>query len=139
MNGVFYVTVDERGVVLNVGCSDRVPQGAVAVTPEDAMRVQPGAMLREGRVVAPAVPAPSMDHVLDAAGRWVLPEHLAWAQVRRERNQRLAACDWVVTRAQEWGEPVPQEWLTYRQALRDVTQQGNPQAIVWPVAPNQAR
>jgi hypothetical protein len=84
-----------------------------------------------------ALPAkPSKWHVFDyGAKRWVLEEAAAWAAVRLERDTRLAACDWVALRAQERGEPVPPEWLAYRQALRDITQQPDPAAIAWPVAP----
>lgn len=49
-----------------------------------------------------------------------------------ERNARLDKCDWVVLRSLETGEPVPQEWLTYRQALRDLPESTDP---LWPEAP----
>lgn len=61
-----------------------------------------------------------------------------WRVVRAERNARLAACDWVVTRAADRGEPVPQVWRDYRQALRDVTEQPDPRAIAWPSRPDGA-
>jgi len=44
----------------------------------------------------------------------------AWAAFRAERNRRLAATDWLVVRAYERGEPVPEAWAAYRQALRDL-------------------
>ena len=56
--------------------------------------------------------------------------------VRRNRDARLAACDWVVVRALDHGEPIPVTWAAYRQALRDVPQQtGFPDAIDWPTPP----
>lgn len=56
--------------------------------------------------------------------------------VRAERDTLLAACDWIVTKSLELGEAVPQDWLDYRQALRDVTSQdGFPNTVVWPTAP----
>lgn len=56
--------------------------------------------------------------------------------LRKDRNQRLADSDWVVSRAYETGTPVPQVWVTYRQALRDVPQQpGFPDNIQWPAQP----
>lgn len=62
-------------------------------------------------------------------------EQLADA-ARAQRDSLLAACDWVVVRSQELGEPVPQEWADYRQALRDVPQQeGFPTDIDWPDKP----
>lgn len=87
----------------------------------------------------PIPPCPSARHRWNIHTRqWdceALPEDEAWAQVRHRRDQLLAACDWVVFRAQERGEPVPQPWRAYRQALRDVTQQSDPTAIVWPEPP----
>ncbi|WP_084027321.1 phage tail assembly chaperone [Delftia sp. JD2] len=36
-------------------------------------------------------------------------------------RSRVAACDWVTLRAQETGDPVPEAWRAYRQALRDIS------------------
>jgi len=56
--------------------------------------------------------------------------------VRAQRDQRLAATDWVVTRAMERAEPVPSAWAMYRQALRDIPlQPGFPGAVNWPAEP----
>jgi len=44
----------------------------------------------------------------------------AWAAFRAERNRRLEKTDWLVVRAYERGEPVPEAWAAYRQALRDL-------------------
>ena len=56
------------------------------------------------------------------------------AEARAQRNTLLAASDWT----QVADAPVDQAaWATYRQALRDITsQEGFPEAITWPVAPN---
>ena len=59
----------------------------------------------------------------------------AWAAVRAERDRLLTATDWRLLRAAETGVPVEVEWLEYRQALRDITDQSDPFNIVWPVAP----
>lgn len=62
-------------------------------------------------------------------------EELA-AAARAKRDAKLAACDWVVTKAVETGEDVPAAWKTYRQALRDITSQtGFPKTINWPEVP----
>jgi hypothetical protein len=56
--------------------------------------------------------------------------------IRSERDNLLAACDWIVMRSLESGEAIPAEWATYRQALRDLPQQaGFPVTINWPVKP----
>lgn len=70
--------------------------------------------------------------------RWISkPTTAAFARdAREERNRRIAASDWVLLRAADQGTPVPQEWLTYRQALRDVSNQpGFPLSIEWPNSP----
>jgi hypothetical protein len=53
--------------------------------------------------------------------------------VRKQRNDKLAACDWT----QVEDAPVDKAaWATYRQALRDVTSQdGFPWTVNWPEAP----
>lgn len=57
-------------------------------------------------------------------------------EARAKRDALLAACDWVVIRAQELNEPVSEAWADYRQALRDVPQQsGFPKNIDWPAEP----
>ena len=56
--------------------------------------------------------------------------------LRKERNKRLTDCDWVVTRATSTDTPVPEEWKTYMQALRDLPSNAeDPANPVWPVAP----
>lgn len=58
--------------------------------------------------------------------------------VRCERDLRLAATDWVVARAAERGEPVPEAWAAYRQALRDLPDaqpDATPETVIWPPSP----
>ncbi len=56
--------------------------------------------------------------------------------VRAERDKLLASCDWMAIKAFEAGSAVSAEWATYRQALRDVTDQaGFPNDITWPEKP----
>lgn len=55
-----------------------------------------------------------------------------WGRIRIERNAKLIASDWT----QVADAPVDAaEWATYRQALRDITNQTNPFNIVWPAVP----
>ena len=55
------------------------------------------------------------------------------AQIRNERNSRLAQCDWT----QLSDAPVDSTiWATYRQELRDLTTQSAfPAEVAWPVEP----
>ena len=61
--------------------------------------------------------------------------------VRAERDRKLAECDWVTIKAIDasmdgLGIQLPQVWMDYRQALRDVTKQaGFPWNVTWPVQP----
>lgn len=58
-----------------------------------------------------------------------------WSGVRTDRNERLAACDWWVTKAAETNATISVEQYTYRQALRDITNQADPFNIIWPINP----
>jgi hypothetical protein len=72
------------------------------------------------------------------AWRWLSsPTPVALARTARTRRAALlAACDWIVARSAEWGEPVPDAWANYRQALRNVPDQpGFPADINWPQEP----
>ena len=61
--------------------------------------------------------------------------------VRAERDRKLAECDWVTLKAVDasndnLGIQLPQVWMTYRQALRDITaQDGFPWNVTWPEQP----
>jgi hypothetical protein len=56
-----------------------------------------------------------------------------WDVIRAERNKLLVESDWT----QLPDVPVDAAaWATYRQALRDVTDQANPFAIIWPESPS---
>lgn len=51
----------------------------------------------------------------------------------KERAQLLEQSDWVVVRSIETGTPIPEVWVKYRQALRDITKQpGFPESYRWP-------
>ena len=59
-----------------------------------------------------------------------------WKELREKRNKRLSQCDWVATRAFTTNTPVPEEWKTYMQALRDLpATTEDPSNPVWPQEP----
>jgi hypothetical protein len=58
-----------------------------------------------------------------------------WQQIREQRDKLLAETDWMVIKAQESGTDVPEAWKQYRQALRDITLQTDPDNITWPQKP----
>ncbi len=60
--------------------------------------------------------------------------------IRAERDALLAGCDWIDTISAQTRIPAATLalWLTYRQALRDITKQGAfpSGAIIWPAPPD---
>ena len=56
--------------------------------------------------------------------------------LRDLRDKKLIETDWVVTKYTELGQTIPNDWKTYRQALRDfpasVSDPANP---TWPTKP----
>ena len=70
----------------------------------------------------------------DALATYQLAEK--WKRVRLRRDRFLNETDWVVTKATETGETVTSAWKTYRQKLRDVPSQSDPDNITWPTKPS---
>ena len=63
------------------------------------------------------------------------PEEAAY-NLRKSRDIALKQTDWIVTRSSERGEPVPTEYVVYREALRNIPDQvGFPFDIQWPSKP----
>jgi len=56
-----------------------------------------------------------------------------WEQVRVLRNQLLTECDW--TQLADISSDIKELWITYRQDLRNITNQSNPFNINWPTKP----
>lgn len=53
-------------------------------------------------------------------------------EIRQKRNQLLAETDWMALK----DTIMTVDWLQYRQALRDITNQdGYPDDIIWPTKP----
>jgi hypothetical protein len=71
---------------------------------------------------------------------WAAPpdvEQLA-RTARSDRDQRLGACDWTQLLDAVLTPEVLAAWRSYRQALRDITEQpGFPAEISWPMPPNE--
>ena len=56
-----------------------------------------------------------------------------WETVRADRDSRLSETDFIVFKSYEAGVPVPEEYVIYRQELRDIPQsQTDPYNIIWP-------
>ena len=61
--------------------------------------------------------------------------------VRSRRNGRLSSCDWTVLEDAALGDHTKDEWITYRQALRDYPAQSDRQSTLpaWPETPPAAK
>tara|TARA_B100000963_G_scaffold208988_1_gene182025 strand:+ start:683 stop:1066 length:384 start_codon:yes stop_codon:yes gene_type:complete len=69
-------------------------------------------------------------------------------RLRAKRDQLLAECDWVVTKASETGVAESDAWKTYRQSLRDLPSTQTPvmenpvvtmvgiTSVTWPIKPS---
>ena len=94
-----------------------------------------GAFDRDGNQIA-------LDMALVDAAAIELEAQSSIKALRRERNKLLAETDWVVTRAVDasndgLGIQLPQVWVDYRQALRDLPANTvDPANPVWPVKPD---
>ena len=55
-----------------------------------------------------------------------------WARIRAQRDALLSSTDW---RAMPDAPTMSDAWTTYRQALRDITTQDDPDDITWPTEP----
>ena len=64
-----------------------------------------------------------------------IPPSSQWANVRADRNARLAASDWTQLADAPLDAASRAAWAVYRQALRDITEQPDPWAITWPERP----
>jgi hypothetical protein len=58
-----------------------------------------------------------------------------WTDVRMQRDTLLTECDWTQMSDTPISGSKLTEWQTYRQSLRDITNQSNPFEITWPVKP----
>lgn len=80
---------------------------------------------------------------VDDPARWVWtgetftpvpPPPPTWGKIRRERDGRLAACDW--TQMPDVPLATAAAWQPYRQTLRDITETfASPGDVIWPEPP----
>ena len=75
------------------------------------------------------------------AKKWELDSERVRADLRIERNELLAQCDWRQIPDNQLSDSKKAEWATYRQALRDVPANANAElasldGFVWPTKPS---
>jgi hypothetical protein len=90
-----------------------------------------------------------LDPVEDLNGKWVqsfrkekmtnekieIMTNDQWTVIKSQRNQYLQECDWTQLSDSPLTIEKKQDWLLYRQSLREVTLQADPFNITWPVKP----
>lgn len=60
-----------------------------------------------------------------------------WEALRKARNEVLASTDWTQMSDSPLSTEEKSEWVTYRQALRNLIQNTtNPDQVTWPVQPS---
>jgi hypothetical protein len=58
-----------------------------------------------------------------------------WIEIRDIRNSLLVQSDWTQFQDSPITGSKLTEWQTYRQSLRDITNQSNPFSLTWPTKP----
>lgn len=83
-------------------------------------------ILRDGTEMSPDF----LDDIADEALR-----EQRWREVKDERGGKLRNCDWTQGADSPLTSAQKTQWRTYRQALRDITDQDDPFNINWPSPP----
>jgi hypothetical protein len=63
-------------------------------------------------------------------------KEIKWSEIRSTRNILLTESDWTQFQDSPITGSVLTDWQTYRQSLRDVTNQSDPYNISWPNKPS---
>jgi hypothetical protein len=61
---------------------------------------------------------------------------IKWSEVRSNRDSLLSECDWTQFNDSPISGSTLTDWQTYRQSLRDITNQSDPYDITWPNRPS---
>jgi DMSO/TMAO reductase YedYZ molybdopterin-dependent catalytic subunit len=118
-NGFYNTLIHESGM----------PEDAVAIS--EQVHSELLAAQSDGKTIRPAANGFPVAIALDSSS-----EDSA-ETVRAKRDALLRESDWVSIRALERNIAVPDEWVAYRQALRDLPmQRGFPQSVDWPTPPD---
>ncbi len=85
----------------------------------------------------PNEPIPTLD---ECKAKWneIYPDielNMLWGEIRHIRNKYLQESDWTQLSDSPLTVEQKTQWQTYRQELRDVTNQPDPKNIIWPTKP----
>lgn len=144
-----FVKVDTTGKIIEQGYSESETLNTDEIIVEDSVSATT-------HYIVDGVPVPYSAEVAERrknrpqdpwmiwsilAGDWVDPRaenvriESQWIKVREQRNSLLAQSDWTTLPDSPLSQEQKQQWIVYRQALRDVTIQPDPFNIVWPTKP----
>jgi hypothetical protein len=86
----------------------------------------------------PRPPSPPINNAADIEQivQPLPPASATWDQIRATRNSLLADCDWTQLPDVNLSTELKGSWASYRQQLRDITEQfDDPGEVVWPTPP----
>lgn len=109
-------------------------EGLHTVIPEDKIALE----ISEYHALLEGLNQGQVIQVIDDVPTLVTPAlpTITWTQIRNQRDVLLSACDWTQMPDVPMTDEKKQEWLAYRQALRDITEAfANPEDVVWPTMP----
>jgi hypothetical protein len=131
---IAFTAYDDDGVITNFGVCQ---VGDFALQGKNVIEGNPPGLdfyvSQDGNFVSFGTPS-SQFHSFDAKTKsWTVTSD-GVARLIRRRNEALAVTDW--TQLPDVPLETKTQWATYRQELRDVTDQpGYPYDIVWPTPP----
>jgi hypothetical protein len=108
-----------------------IPRNATSIKPPDFDANTHQAYWSGSEWVIQVIPEPEPDPYAKP------PEIITWERIKMERNSYLRESDWTDLPNAPLSSSVKQNWLNYRQALRDVPQNfSTPESVVWPTKPS---
>lgn len=129
-----FIVYTLKGEILRTGqCqdSDLFLQGEYVI---EGMANDATQYIENGQIID-MPPKPDVETFFDYESKeWVLNPISQEFVVKQKRNSLLAESDW--TQLPDVPLETKQAWVTYRQALRDITtQEGYPFNVIWPTKP----
>jgi Phage tail assembly chaperone protein len=121
-------------IVLPIDSNNHYPTGAALDEIIQKYYPHQQMMINEARLNA--VNAADIHALVTPDPETPVPFLITWDAVRAYRNQELAACDHVLLSDVPMAPEKKQEWIVYRQALRDITKDfTDPTQVTFPPEP----
>ena len=125
---IYYYSKTTKGFYVNEIHGKLIPVDCVKITEEEHTALMNAQA--KGKIIQP-----------DKNGKPIAVDRtnssLTWEDIRIARNQKLADSDWITNSDSPLIQNKKQDWLTYRQSLRDITKTyQSPEAVIWPTKPS---